>query len=131
MQTVGVTATNEAKSIGSLPDDRSIGPTLAQTQPDGPTSSQIGCFVVSCTQHLAKGYMRALSQHLQHSGKHHRARPHAREGAGGSSFPKKLPSDRWGAKTGRVHRAPVSLTRFTFRFLRASIFLGRLKTSKA
>jgi hypothetical protein len=32
MQTVGITATNAAKSIGSLPHDRPLGPTLAQSE---------------------------------------------------------------------------------------------------
>jgi hypothetical protein len=31
MQTVGITVINAAKSIGSLPQDRPMGPTLAQS----------------------------------------------------------------------------------------------------
>ena len=82
MQTVGISATNAAKSIGSLPHDRPLGPTLAQSDSAGrPDINQMdrhlrkspsSCF--RARNVLAKGYMRALSHEQNNSWKQTPAR---------------------------------------------------------
>jgi hypothetical protein len=101
MQTANITAINAAKSIGSSPHDRAIGPMLAQSdsvgrnpEPDGPMYSQIIAGMIHCrlrrgsavtqTQSVGEGFSR-VACHILGPSLVATARSGARRVPGGSS----------------------------------------------
>jgi hypothetical protein len=114
MQTADITAINAAKSIGSSPHHRAIGPMLAQSdsvgrnpEPDGPMYSQIIAGMIHCR--LRRGSAVTQTQSV------------ARRVPGGSSFPK---SSR--AVAGGKNRSIASA--LPFRPLHCFLFLSETVT---